>query len=126
MSVFEQPPVRVLVVDDAEEFRRALCAVVEATPGFALAGAVASGEEAILSLAVALAVPQLVLVDVRMPGLDGIETAARIRRSHPEVSIVLLSASDHGAQEGSLEIADKREVSPDWLAAVWRRASAAE
>ena len=72
---------RVMTVDDQEVFRSAARAVVDATPGFESVGEPASGEEA-LGL-VDAAKPELVLVDVRMPGLDGVETARRLKRVPP-------------------------------------------
>jgi DNA-binding NarL/FixJ family response regulator len=66
--------------------------VIEATPGFEPAGEAASGEEALQLVDSAL--PQLVLVDVRMPGMDGIETTRRLRAAHPELVIVLISLDD--------------------------------
>ena len=114
---------RVLVVDDSVLCQHALCAVVTATPGFEAVGLASSGREA-LDL-VSLADAQLVLLDVRMPGVDGIETARRIRRRHPDVMVVLLSADAPSSEaDASLVIEDKRDVSPRWLADVWRLLSA--
>jgi DNA-binding NarL/FixJ family response regulator len=77
MSVMEpEPQVRVLVADDQEPFRRAARAVVAAAPGFTLVGEASSGEEAV-ELAAAL-LPDLVLLDVRMPGIGGAEAARQI------------------------------------------------
>ena len=90
---------RVMTVDDQEVFRSAARAVVDATPGFESVGEPASGEEA-LGL-VDEAKPELVLVDVRMPGLDGVETARRLRRPHPELVIVLVSLDDPPAETGT-------------------------
>ena len=85
-------PIGVVTVDDHEAFRRSVREVVEATPGFVLLGEAASAEEA---LAVAADVaPDLVLLDVRMPGIDGIETARRLRTTHPAATVVLLSSDD--------------------------------
>ena len=67
----------VVTVDDHEAFRRSIRDVIDATPGFELLGEAASGEAA-LALVAELS-PELVLVDVRMPGMDGFETARRLR-----------------------------------------------
>jgi DNA-binding NarL/FixJ family response regulator len=83
-------PVRVLVVDDSEACRDALAEVVSAAEQFTLAGCAYSGHEA-LQLLPRLD-PHLVLLDVRMPGLDGPETARRILKTQPEAVVVLVSA----------------------------------
>ena len=74
--------VRVLTVDDQAVFRGIAREVIDATPGFESVGEAASGEEALE--AVAELEPQLVLLDVRMPGLDGIEVARRLHATHPD------------------------------------------
>ena len=83
---------RVMTVDDQEVFRSAARAVVDATPGFESAGEPGSGEEA-LGL-VDEARPELVLVDVRMPGLDGVETARVLSARDPDLVVVLVSLDD--------------------------------
>lgn len=113
---------RVLVVDDSVVCQHALCAVVTATPGFEAVGVASSGREALDLVPVADA--ELVLLDVNMPGLDGIETARRIRRRHPNVTVVLLTAdSAIPADDASPAIEDKHDVSPRWLADLWRDSS---
>ena len=74
-------PVRVLVVDDQRPFRVAASAVLRRTPGFELVGEAASGEEAVEQVA-ALA-PDLVLMDINMPGIGGIEATRRDHRRCP-------------------------------------------
>jgi DNA-binding NarL/FixJ family response regulator len=116
----DQTTVRVLVVDDSEIFRNVLCAVVAATPGFEIVGVASSGRET-LALVGSLAV-ELVLVDVNMPDLNGIETGLRIRRRHPHVVVLLLTAASRAhISDPSLVVHDKRDLSPDWLADFWRR-----
>jgi DNA-binding NarL/FixJ family response regulator len=87
-----RPAVGVLTVDDQEAFRRSAREVIEASDGFELLGEAASGEEA-LELVERLA-PDLVLVDVRMPGLDGFETARRLHARRPSATVVLVSADE--------------------------------
>ena len=81
--------VGVLVVDDQDAFRRVAVEVVAATDGFEPLGEAASGEEA-LALAAELS-PELILLDVRMPMMDGIETARRLSEEHPGAVVVLIS-----------------------------------
>jgi two-component system, NarL family, invasion response regulator UvrY len=85
-------PVRVLTVDDQERFRGVARDVIDATPGFELAGEAANGEDGLR--AVERLAPELVLLDVRMPGLDGIEVARRLGATHPETLVVLISIED--------------------------------
>jgi DNA-binding NarL/FixJ family response regulator len=118
--------VRVLVVDDSDVYRYALCAVVAATPGFEVVGAASSGVEALdaLELAVSVSSPQVVLLDVLMPGLDGIQVAREIWRRHPDVVVVLLSADKQAMRDGGpLAIEDKLAVSSRWLIDLWQRHS---
>jgi DNA-binding NarL/FixJ family response regulator len=110
----------VLVVDDSEVYRHVLCAVVAATPGFEIVGVASSGRET-LALVGSLAV-ELVLVDVNMPDLDGIETGLRLRRRHPDVVVLLLTATRRASvSDPSLMVEDKRDLSPEWLVDFWRR-----
>lgn len=92
MPLQEPTQVGVLVVDDQAPFRRVALEVIEATPGFEPVGEAASGEEA-LGL-VAVLCPELVLLDVRMPVMNGIETARRLSTDHPEAVVVLVSIHD--------------------------------
>src|SRR4051794_41527067 len=88
-----RPPVGVMIVDDQLVFRHAARDVVEAAaPDFVLIGEASSGEHA---LAVADELnPDLVLLDVRMHGMDGIETSRRLTAQHPEAVIVLVTIED--------------------------------
>jgi DNA-binding NarL/FixJ family response regulator len=121
------PPVRVLVVDDHESFRRAAASVVEASEGFVVAGAVATGEE---SLAAAEALePDLVLMDVKLPGMDGLEATRRLRASARPPVVILLSTYDEdefgGRAEdcGAAAYVAKSTFGTERLAATWALAA---
>ncbi|HEU4490642.1 MAG TPA: response regulator transcription factor [Jiangellales bacterium] len=118
--------VRVLVVDDQEPFRHAMAAVVDATEGFVLVGAVASGEESIEAAAELR--PALVLMDVNLPGIDGIEASRRLRSHSERPVVVLLSTYDEDrfdlAGSGAAAYIAKAVFGPDRLVEVWSTATA--
>jgi len=80
----------VLAVDDQRPFREAARRVVDATDGFAWAGEADSGEEAVAL--VRERAPDIVIMDVRMPGMDGIQAARLVATECPEVTVLLVSA----------------------------------
>jgi DNA-binding NarL/FixJ family response regulator len=91
-----------MTVDDQAAFRRAAHDVIEATTGFRALGDAECGESA-LALAAELD-PDLILIDVRMPGMDGVETARRLAATNPRSTIVLVStecADDLASVAGS-------------------------
>jgi CheY-like chemotaxis protein len=118
-----QRDVRVLAVDDQEVFLRACARLVGATDGFCWAGGVASGAEA-LQCVDELA-PDLVLMDVRMPGLDGLETTRRLVKRHADIVVVLVSvvAADDLPlalrTSGAVTHVRKHALSPDALRRIW-------
>jgi DNA-binding NarL/FixJ family response regulator len=91
-------PVRVLVVDDCEVVRSATRLLLEATPDFRPVGEAGSGAEALA--AVEELEPDLVLLDVRMPEMDGIETAQRIRATRRRAVVVLMSSEELDGARG--------------------------
>lgn len=79
----------VLIVDDQRPFRDVARTVVAVTRGFEVVGEAGTGEDAV---AMADAVtPQLVLMDINLPGISGIEATRRILASHPATKVILLS-----------------------------------
>ena len=81
--------VRVVVADDHAPFRRATCSLLAASAGFQLVGEATSGEEA-LTLAQTLR-PDLVLMDITMDGIGGIEAARSLHETQPETATILVS-----------------------------------
>jgi DNA-binding NarL/FixJ family response regulator len=88
-------PIRVLVVDDQELFRRGLTMVLAGEPGLELIGAACDGETAIEM--VSRTAPDVVLLDVRMPRMSGIDTCVAIKTAAPTTRIIMLTASDDEA-----------------------------
>ena len=85
-------PVRVLVVDDQTLFREALTTLLEVRDEVEVVGAVGDGAQALE--AVALLRPDVVLMDLRMPVLDGVATTRRLAVEHPDVRVLVLTTFD--------------------------------
>ena len=118
--------VRVLVVDDQEPFRQAIAAVVSETDGFVVMDSVESGEASLA--AVARSRPDLVLMDVNLPGIDGIEAARRIMLDVDPPVVVLLSTYDEDdvdfSGSGAAAYIAKAAFGPDRLTEAWTNATA--
>jgi len=81
--------VRVLVVDDYETFRRLVCSFLEDEQGVQIVGEASDGLEAIQK--VKDTQPDVILLDISLPKLNGIEAARQIRKITPECKIIFLS-----------------------------------
>ena len=116
--------VRVLVVADQAPFRIAAKAVVRATAGFEVVGEATSGEEAV-ERAAELS-PDLVLMDINMEGIGGIEATRRITGTDTGKRVVLLSTydaedlPDDARHCGAAAYVHKEQFGPDVLEKVWR------
>lgn len=86
------PPLRILIADDHLVVREGLRAILEAAPDMVLVGEAADGAEAV-QLAGAL-LPDVVLMDLAMPNVDGIEAIRQIKARYPAVEIVILTTYD--------------------------------
>ncbi|WP_300406333.1 response regulator transcription factor, partial [Nocardioides sp.] len=88
-------PIRVLVVDDQELFRRGLTMLLAVEPGLEVVGEAGDGAEGV-TLAESAA-PDVILLDVRMPKKSGIEACLAIKESVPSAKIIMLTVSDEEA-----------------------------
>ncbi len=121
--------IRVLIADDHALFRQALRAVLDGEPDLDLVGEASDGEEAI-RMAEELA-PDVVLMDVRMPNIAGIDAARRLKESLPSTKVVMLTVSD---DEEDLFDAIKagasgyllKEINPDEVARAIRQIQAGQ
>jgi len=124
--------VKVLIVEDQEPFRLAARLVVEATEGFEVVGEVETGEASVD--AVPELGPDLVLMDVNLPGINGLEATRRIRAGsgarQPVVVLVLSTyeAAEYApraAEAGAAGFIPKGEFTPERLEEEWAAAVAA-
>jgi DNA-binding NarL/FixJ family response regulator len=88
--------IRILLVDDHAPFRQCLAALLSRKPGLRVVAEAGDGEAALDLLAACAEAdrPQVMVVDVQMPGLDGIETARRAHALYPALAIVALTLHD--------------------------------
>ena len=115
--------VRVLVVDDVAAYLGAMVAVVAETPGFEVVGEAASGEDALVVATRSL--PDLVLMDVHLPGIDGVEATRRLLLGACPPTVVLLSTYDDDAgqqfvaESGARAYVHKALFGPETLETAW-------
>jgi DNA-binding NarL/FixJ family response regulator len=131
MSAHQKPsavppvPARVLAVDDQEGFRAIMRRLVEAAHGLDLVAEANCGEDAIV--AAAEFEPDMVVMDVVMPGTDGIDAARRIKSQRAATVIVLVSTThpdDLPPEAAGLHvdaIVWKPDLRPSLLESIWRR-----
>jgi DNA-binding NarL/FixJ family response regulator len=87
-----RPPIRVLLVDDQELMRSGLRMVLEEQPDLLIVGEAADGDQAVR--ATAALDPDVVVMDVRMPGVDGVEATRRIIAATPRSRVLILTTFD--------------------------------
>jgi two-component system chemotaxis response regulator CheB len=94
-------PIRVLVVDDSATIRSVLSATLGADPDLRVVGTAVNGQVALASIAASP--PDLVLLDVEMPVLDGIATLKEIRRTHPKLPVLMFSSLTERGSKATLD-----------------------
>lgn len=114
-----EEPIRILIADDHAGFRSGLAALLGTQPGLALVGEAATGGDAV-ARALELQ-PDVVLMDLNMPGLDGIAATRRIVDTSPHIAVLVLTMADNeaavfdalraGARGYLLKGADRAELS---------------
>jgi DNA-binding NarL/FixJ family response regulator len=113
----------VLVVDDQAPFRMAARAVLRRMEGFALAGEAVNGEEAV-AMAAELR-PAMILMDINMPVMNGVEATRRIVAAQPDVVVVLCSTYNpqdlppDASTSGARAYVNKEEFGPNELRRIW-------
>jgi len=114
--------VQILIVDDNEMVRRGLRLLLSSWPAYAICGEASNGKEA-LAKAQQLQ-PDLILLDISMPGSNGFEIAVAIRREFPSVKIIILSQHDKGQllpralEAGADACIDKNNLSTELLTTI--------
>jgi DNA-binding NarL/FixJ family response regulator len=91
-TVVPAGPVRVLITDDQTLFRSGLARLLEEDPRVQVVGQAADGADAVKK--VAALKPDVVLMDIKMPSLDGVEATRRITAEHPEIKVLVLTTFD--------------------------------
>lgn len=118
--------VRVLIVDDQAPFRDAARMVVEAADEFEVVGEVESGEASVE--AARELQPDLILMDLNLPGIDGLEATRQIRADSDRVVVLMVSTyepdeySAKALEAGAAAYISKSEFSPERLEGAWQAA----
>ena len=119
--------VRAFIVDDQPPFRAAANLVFDLLDDFEVVGEATSGEEA-LALVDALR-PDLVLMDINLPGMNGVETTRRLSARHPDVVTVLVSTYEaddlpaDAASSGAIAYVHKEHLDGDLIEQLWQERS---
>jgi len=114
-----------MVVDDNKEFRDAMRDLLESEPGFRVAGEAVSGKQAVDMYA--RVSPDVVVMDIRMTELDGIEATRQLRRADPQASVVLVTVGtsqdipDAARECGAAAVLGKPEIRSSNLFPLLRR-----
>ncbi len=126
--IVTEPSVRVLIVDDQAPFREAARDVIELADGFEVVGEAETGEASLA--AVEDLSPDLVLMDVNLPGIDGLEATKRMLELKPHQVVVLVLSTyesdemtPRALEAGAIAYIPKSEFGPDQLEEAWAAAT---
>jgi DNA-binding NarL/FixJ family response regulator len=114
--------VRTLVVDDHKEWRHQICSMLATRPDLQVVGEAADGLEAVRQSAVLK--PDLILLDIGLPGMNGIETASRLHQQSPGVKILFVSGNNDpdviraALSDGALGYVRKVDICAELLPAI--------
>ncbi len=128
-AVGASAPIRILLVEDNDVFRQALVLLLGLEPDTEVVGSVADGNEAVA--ACRTHVPDVVLLDYRLPSGDAVQTTAALREACPEAAVVCLTAAVSPAEEraildaGAVALVSKDRELDEIVAAVRRAAGRA-
>ena len=130
----QPPPVRVFVVDDHTVVRRGLRAYLESVEDMEVVGEAADGQQALDAIAALVAAggpPDVVLMDLLMPGMDGVTATAAITQRHPDLAVVAMTSFTqadlvHGALEAGAAGYLLKDAEADEVAAAIRAACRGE
>ncbi len=115
-------PITILVADDDRGFRKLVKRLLEGKRRVTVVGEAEDGEEAV-RLAGELH-PDIILMDITMPGTDGLEATKRIKAQHPEEKVIVLTVHDEeayrraAAQSGADGFLTKKAIIPDLFSAI--------
>ena len=130
----QQPPVKVFIVDDHTVVRRGLRAYLETVDDMEVIGEAADGQEALEQIAALIAAgrpPDVVLMDLLMPGMDGVAATAAITQRHPQLGVVAMTSFTqadlvHGALQAGAAGYLLKDAEADEVAAAIRAACRGE
>ena len=130
----QQQPIRVFVVDDHSVVRRGLRAYLESVDGMEVVGEATEGQAALEGIAALVAAgdpPDVVLMDLLMPGMDGVSATAAITQHHPEMAVVAMTSFTqadlvHGALQAGAAGYLLKDAEADEVAAAIRAACRGE
>jgi two-component system response regulator NreC len=117
------PRLRILIADDHTLFREGVRKLLEDQPGIEVVGEASDGREAVRKVHTLR--PDVVLMDIAMPSLNGLEATRQIKRDHPEVSVLVLTMYDHEEyfrqvlEAGASGYIIKRAATSDLVAAIF-------